>query len=107
MVYCNPVNILWFERTGICMTKANLVDAVAEKTGMKKKEAEAAVNAVFDSMKAALVAGDKVQIVGFGTFNVKERGEREGINPYTGEAMKIPASKHLSFTIGKTLKEQL
>ena len=89
------------------MTKANLVDAVAEKTGMKKKDAENAVCAVFDAMKDALIAGEKVQVVGFGTFNVKERAEREGRNPYTGEAMKIAASKHVSFTIGKTLKDQL
>ena len=82
------------------MNKAQLVETVAQKTGLKKKEAEAAVS-------AALREGEKVQIVGFGTFEVKERAERNGRNPKTGEAITVAASKHASFTAGKVLKESL
>jgi DNA-binding protein HU-beta len=89
------------------MNKAQLVEAVAQKTGLKKKEAEVAVNAMTDAIIAALHEGDKVQIVGFGTFEVKERAERNGRNPKTGEAITVAASKHASFTAGKALKESL
>lgn len=86
------------------MTKSQIVDELAKKTGMKKKEAEAAVNAFIETVSDALVAGEKVQIAGFGTFEVKERSERVGRNPFTKEAMTIPASKRLAFTAGKTFK---
>lgn len=89
------------------MTKTNLIDIVAEKTGLKKKEADAAVSAVFAALKDALAAGEKVQLVGFGTFDVKERAERQGRNPFTGEAMTIAASKRVTFSAGKTLKDQI
>ncbi len=89
------------------MNKSQIIDAVVKETGLKKKEAEAAVNSVFTTIESALLQGEKVQLVGFGTFEVKERGERAGINPATREAITIPASKHLSFTAGKTMKASL
>ena len=82
------------------MNKAELVAAVAEKTGLSKKDSEKAVNAAFDTITEALAAGDKVQLVGFGAFEVKERGERIGRNPQTKEEIKIPA-----FKAGKALKD--
>lgn len=89
------------------MTKSNIIDAVAEKTGMKKKDAELAVNAFLETLEDAFVSGEKVQIVGFGAFEVKERAERNGVNPFTGESIKIAASKHLGFSAGKTLKDRI
>ena len=89
------------------MNKTQLVDAIVEKSGLKKKEAEAAVNAMTDAIAAALKAGDKVQLVGFGTFEVKERATREGRNPRTGETITIAASKHPTFTAGKALKDSV
>ncbi len=87
------------------MNKAELVSAVAEKTGMSKKDSEKAVNAAFDTITEALAAGDKVQLVGFGAFEVKERGARIGRNPKTKEEIEIPASRIASFKVGKALKE--
>ncbi len=87
------------------MNKAELVTAVAEKTGMSKKDSEKAVNAAFDTITEALAAGDKVQLVGFGAFEVKERGARIGRNPKTKEEIEIPASRVASFKVGKALKE--
>ena len=87
------------------MNKAELVSAVAEKTGMSKKDSEKAVNAAFDTITEALAAGDKVQLVGFGAFEVKERGARIGRNPKTKEEIEIPASRVASFKVGTALKE--
>ena len=87
------------------MNKTELVAAVAEKTGMSKKDSEKAVNAAFDTITEALAAGDKVQLVGFGAFEVKERGARIGRNPKTKEEIEIPASRVASFKVGKALKE--
>lgn len=87
------------------MNKTELVAAVAEKTGMSKKDSEKAVNAAFDSITEALAAGDKVQLVGFGAFEVKERNARVGRNPKTKEAIEIPASRVASFKVGKALKD--
>ena len=87
------------------MNKAELVTAVAEKTGMSKKDSEKAVNAAFDTITEALAAGDKVQLVGFGAFEVKERGARIGRNPKTKEEIEIPASRVASFKVGKALKD--
>ena len=87
------------------MNKAELVSAVAEKTGMSKKDSEKAVKAAFDTITEALAAGDKVQLVGFGAFEVKERGARIGRNPKTKEEIEIPASRVASFKVGKALKE--
>jgi DNA-binding protein HU-beta len=89
------------------MNKTQLVEAIVEKTGLKKKEAEAALNATTDAIAEALKAGDKVQLVGFGTFDVKERAAREGRNPRTGETIKIAACKHPTFTAGKALKDSV
>ena len=87
------------------MNKAELVSAVAEKTGISQKDSEKAVNAAFDTITEALAAGDKVQLVGFGAFEVKERGARIGRNPKTKEEIEIPASRVASFKVGKALKE--
>ena len=87
------------------MNKADLVAAVAEKTGISKKDSEKAVNAAFDAITAALVAGDKVQLVGFGAFETKERSARVGRNPKTKEEIQIPASRVLAFKAGKALKD--
>jgi DNA-binding protein HU-beta len=89
------------------MNKTQFVEAVAAKTGMKKKEAEAAVNAMTDVIAEALKAGDKVQLIGFGTFEVKERAAREGHNPFTGEKIQIAASKNAAFSASKALKDSL
>ena len=87
------------------MTKAELINAVAQKTELYKKDSEKAVVAVIDAISEALAAGEKVALVGFGTFEVKERAAREGINPRTKEKIEIPASKLPVFKAGKTLKE--
>ena len=89
------------------MNKTQLVDVVAAKAGIKKKEPEAAVNAMTDAIAEALKAGDKVQLIGFGTFEVKTRAERSGRNPKTGETITIAASKHPSFSAGKALKDSI
>lgn len=87
------------------MNKTELVNAVAEKADFSKKDAEKAVAAVLDSITDALAQGDKVQIVGFGTFEVRARAEKQGRNPKTGEAMVVPASNLPAFKAGKALKE--
>ena len=89
------------------MNKTQLIDVVVAKTGMKKKEAEAAVNATTEAIAEALKAGDKVQLIGFGTFEVKERAARTGRNPKTGEAVEIPASKYVAFSAGSDLKNKV
>ena len=89
------------------MNKTQLIEAVAAKTDLKKIDAEAAVNAVIAAIRDTLKAGDKVQLVGFGTFEVKERGARTGRNPQTGEAIEIAASKHPAFTAGKAFKDAI
>ena len=87
------------------MNKTQLIDVVATKTDLTKKAAEAAVNAMTDAIIEALVAGDKVQLIGFGTYEVKTRAARDGRNPKTGETIKIAASKAPVFTAGKALKD--
>lgn len=87
------------------MTKADLITVVAEKTGASKKDSEKMLTAVIDSITEALAAGEKVSIVGFGSFEVKTRGARKGINPRTKKEITIEASKLPSFKAGKTLKE--
>ncbi len=86
------------------MNKAQLVAAVSEKAGLSKKDSEKAINAAFDAITEALVAGEKVQLVGFGAFEVKERGARIGRNPQTKVEMTIPASRVATFKVGKALK---
>lgn len=87
------------------MNKTELVAKMAEKSGLTKKDAEKALNAFFDSVQDALVEDDKVQIIGFGTFEVKERAARKGRNPQTGKEIDIPASKNPVFKAGKALKD--
>ena len=89
------------------MNKTELISAAAEKAGLSKKDTEKAVTAVLDAITEALVEGDKVQLVGFGAFEVKERGERIGRNPQTKEEIKIPASKTPVFKAGKALKDAI
>ena len=89
------------------MNKAELIAAVAEKAGLSKKDSEAAVNAALDAITAALQEGDKVQLVGFGSFEVKKRAARVGRNPKTKEAIEIPESVVPVFKAGKALKDSV
>ena len=86
------------------MNKTELVASIAEKANISKKDAEKAVAAFIDSVAVELKAGGKVQLVGFGTFEVRERAARDGINPQTKEAIKIAASKNPVFKAGAALK---
>ena len=88
------------------MNKVTLVAKIAEKSGLSKKQAELALGAFIDSVTEALKEGDKVQMMGFGTFEVKERAARTGRNPSTGETIEIPASKTPSFKAGKGLRDE-
>lgn len=87
------------------MNKTELIAATAEKANLSKKDTEAAVNAVIDVITEALKKGDKVQLVGFGSFETRERAARVGRNPKTKEEIKIPASKVPAFKPGKALKD--
>ena len=89
------------------MNKQDLIGLVAEKADLSKKDSEAAVAAVIDGITDTLAKGDKVQLVGFGTFEVRHRQAREGRNPSTGETIKIAAQKVPAFKAGKALKEQV
>ncbi len=89
------------------MNKSDLIDAVAAKTGLLKKDTEAIVNAAFDVIADTLASGDKVQLIGFGTFDVRSREARMGRNPQTQEPMEIKASKTASFKPGKPLKDKV
>ena len=89
------------------MNKTELIAAVAERSELSKKDAEAAVKAVTDTITDAMIQGDKVQLVGFGTFEVKERAARPGVNPRTKEPITIPASKSPVFKAGKPLKDAI
>ena len=89
------------------MNKTELVAAMAEKAGLSKKDAEAALKAFTDVVAEELKANGKVQLVGFGTFEVSERAAREGRNPQTGETMTIAASKAPKFKAGKALKDAI
>lgn len=87
------------------MNKTELIAAVAEKADLSKKDADAAVAAVIDAVTEALQKDEKIQLVGFGTFEVRARAEKQGRNPRTGEAMTVPASKVPAFKAGKALKD--
>jgi DNA-binding protein HU-beta len=89
------------------MNKAELIAAVAEKAELSRKDAEKAVKALTDVISDELVKGEKIQLVGFGTFEVSERAAREGRNPKSGEVMNIPASKTPKFKAGKALKDMV
>ena len=87
------------------MKKVELVEAVAKTTGLTKADATRAIDATFAAIAGALKKGDKVQVAGFGTFAISKRAAREGRNPRTGETVKIPARKAVSFKAGTALKE--
>lgn len=89
------------------MNKTELITAVAENTGLSKKDSEKALNAAFDAITDALKEGEKVQIIGFGSFEVKTRAARMGRNPQTKETLQIPASKCPVFKAGKALKDEV
>ncbi len=89
------------------MNKTELVAAMAEQTNLSKKDAEAALKVFIDVVSEELKKGEKVQLVGFGTFEVSERAAREGRNPQTGETMEIKASKTPKFKAGKALKDMM
>jgi DNA-binding protein HU-beta len=87
------------------MNKGELVDKVAEKAGISKKQADAVITAAVEAIQEAVANGDKVTLVGFGSFEPRERQAREGRNPKTGETMQIPASRVPAFSAGKQFKE--
>ena len=89
------------------MNKNEIVAAIAEKSGLTKKDAEAALNAYTEVVTDALKAGDSVQLIGFGTFEVRERAARQGRNPHTGETIEIAAAKVPAFKPGKALKDAI
>ncbi len=89
------------------MTKAELVEKIASVAGITRPQADKAVNGFVSAVSGALASGDKLVLVGFGTFSVGSRVQREGRNPRTGEKIKIPASKTVRFKAGKTLSEKL
>lgn len=89
------------------MNKTELIEIVAKEANLKKKDAEVAVNTVFYAIEKSLVEGDKVQLIGFGTFEVKDRAAKTGRNPKTGEAIEIDACKQIKFSAGKTLKDKV
>ncbi len=89
------------------MNKTELIEAIVKETGLKKKDAEAALAATINAIETALAKGDKVQLVGFGTFETKKRAAREGRNPKTGATIKIKASKYPAFSAGKAFKEKV
>lgn len=89
------------------MNKTELINEVASKTSMTKKDVEKVVNAFFGTVEETLKAGDKVQLIGFGTFEVRDRQSRKGRNPQTGEEITIPATRIPAFKSGKALKDSL
>lgn len=89
------------------MTKTELINKVADKAGMTKKMAAQAVESILSEIKETLVKGEKLSLIGFGTFEVRERSARSGRNPQTGETIEIPASKAPAFKASKALKEEV
>lgn len=89
------------------MNKSDLVSSIADKSDISKKDAEKALNAFLETIEEALVKGEKVQLVGFGSFEVRERAERKGRNPQTREEITVPASKAPVFKVGKALKDSV
>ena len=89
------------------MNKSDLINAVASKAELTKKDAEAAVSAVISSISEALASGESVQLVGFGTFEVRDRAAKQGRNPKTGEPITVPAAKVPAFQAGKALKDSV
>lgn len=96
-----------FTKTIIIMTKADLVKKISETAGLTAADAKKALDATTDAIKAALVAGEKIQLIGFGTFAVNERPAREGVNPANGQKIQIAAKKVAKFKAGADLEKQL
>ena len=103
----DTIPILIWEHTMASVTKNDLVNHIAETAGIKKVQAELAPSAVTDGIRAALAKGDKVTLVGFGTFQISDRAARKGRNPQTKEPIDIPASRSVRFKAGKGLKDAL
>ncbi len=89
------------------MNKSELIASMSEKSNLSKKDAEKALNAFIEAVEEAMVKGDKIQLVGFGSFEVRDRAERKGRNPQTKEEITIPASKVPVFRVGKALKDMV
>ena len=89
------------------MNKAELINAIADETGLSKKDTEATINSFVNVVSNALAENDKVQLIGFGTFETRKRAARKGNNPQTGEELNIPASTTAALKVGKALKEKL
>ncbi|HOV69438.1 MAG TPA: HU family DNA-binding protein [Clostridia bacterium] len=89
------------------MNKADLINVVAESTGMTKKDAGRAIDAVLDTITGSLKKGDKVQLMGFGTFEIRQRAAKKGLNPLTKQPITIPATKAVAFKAGKALKDSV
>ena len=104
---CVTITLHYVEKEVEIMTKTELIAAMAEKTGASKKDSEAALSAAIEAITGALKAGDKVSLVGFGTFEAKKRAARVGKNPRTGEEIQIPATVAPTFKAGKALKDAL
>ncbi|MCR5837280.1 MAG: HU family DNA-binding protein [Lachnospiraceae bacterium] len=98
---------MFYIRRNYTMNKTDFIAAIAEKTGLSKTDATKAVKAYAEVVEEALKAGDKVQLVGFGTFEVSKRAAREGRNPQTGKTIKIAASNVPKFKAGKALKDAI
>jgi DNA-binding protein HU-beta len=97
----------WNKACGLDEFPAELIDAVATKSDLTKQDSKKAVDALFETISNTLAKEEKIQLLGFGTFEVRERAERTGRNPQTGEEMTIPASKVPAFKPGKELKEAI
>jgi DNA-binding protein HU-beta len=106
---CYYINLKFTAKAkgGVCLKKSDLVSEIAKSAGLTKKDAEEALNALVGSIKKALKKGDKVSIVGFGTFEISKRKARTGVNPQTGEKIKIKASKVPKFKPGKNFKDAI
>lgn len=89
------------------MTKSELIEQVAERIDVPKNRAEAIVNAVFESMKEALLSDDRIELRGFGSFSIRHYDARTGRNPRTGDTVKVPPKKSVHFKVGKELKERV
>lgn len=103
----NYIFILWFQGSGDKVNKADLITSMAEKCKMTKKEADAALKAFIESVEEALEKDEKVQLVGFGTFETRKRAARVGRNPRTKEEIKIPASVVPVFKAGKEFRDKV
>ena len=109
-VLCFKKHIMGMDETSrrlMTLKKVELINTIAEKGDMTKKDAEKALSAVLESIEEVLVAGEKIQLVGFGTFEVRERAARVGKNPRTNEEIEIPAAKIPAFKAGKMLKDKV